>query len=159
MKTLLLSIFAMSLIASEQGNDLYAFGMSYHSNHEYPNYHQFNPGIGVGHYWVDGWVPWTEMTVQATVYKNSYANWTGIATFGPRAILGDRNGLHAIVSVNAGAMVSDNYSNLIIMPAFGVGYKDYSANIIYIPKPASSKDVNSKQDTAAAIGLFLGMKF
>lgn len=146
-----LSIFTLSLFAaSEQGNELYGYGASYHTNRDY-RFHEFNPGIGFGHYWKDN--EHCEMTVQGSVYSNSYGHFTTIATFGPRFTVGHEKDMYAFLSINAGATYSVDYYNLIILPSVGIGYKKVNVNFIFIPKGGN------REDSSDAVGVFLGYKF
>ena len=149
---LLLSIMSLSLIASDDGNDLYVYGLSYHTNRDV-KFHEVNPGLGVGHFWGEKDNDWIEMTVQGSEYRNSYGDWTTVGTFGPRVILGDRKELNVFFAVNAGFMYSVDYTNLVMIPSFGIGYNRFNVNFVFIPKSGNDNDVSN------AIGMFLGVKF
>lgn len=156
MKHLILSIFIMSLVASDEGNDLYIYGLSYHSNRDYP-FHEINPGLGIGHYWIEKDVDNLEMAVECSIYRNSYANWTGVATFGPRVFFGNRKDINVFVALNAGFTYSEDYTNLIMLPTGGIGYDRFSVNFVFIPKTTTG--ANTGNDSSNAIGMFLGYKF
>ena len=151
---LILSILVMSLLSSDEGNDLYVYGLSYHTNRDYP-WHEVNPGLGYGRYWSSPYDSYVEKSAQGSIYKNSYGHWTGVATFGPRWIFGDSDSFTSIISINAGFTYSEDYMNLIILPMFGVGYKRVSINYVFMPKIKSGRG----EDVSNAIGMFLGWKF
>ncbi len=147
-------MLCINLFASDDGNDLYIYGLSYHTNRNY-NWHEINPGLGYGHYWVQKDADYLELTSQGSVYNNSYGHWTGVVTIGPRWILGERKSFNYFVSINAGFICSEDYTNMIVIPMFGVGYSRVSINSIFIPKPRT----NTSDDVSNAIGMFLGWKF
>jgi hypothetical protein len=148
---ILLSLVTLSLVASENGNELYLYGASYHTNRNL-NFNEVNPGVGIGHYWEKK--NWLDLTIQATVYRNSYSEWTAIATGGPRFILGERDKLNFFASVNVGYMWTVGYFNISAMPCAGVSYDRFSANFVFIPS-ISTSDI----ETSHAIGFFVGYKF
>jgi hypothetical protein len=149
---LLIALFSLSLIASDEGNDFYLYGVSYHTNRDY-NFHEINPGIGYGHYWKESDVKSVELTVQGSVYSNSYGHFTGIATAGPRIMAGHEKDVYAYLSINCGFTYSVDYYNMIILPSVGIGYKKFNVNFIFIPKGGR------REDSSNAIGMFLGYKF
>jgi hypothetical protein len=150
---ILISLFSSSLFAANSGNDLYLYGVSYHTNRDY-HFKELNLGIGYGKYWEESDNKNIEMTVQVSTYENSYSHFCGIATAGPRFFIGHKKHYYAFVAVNAGFTYSVDYTNLIIIPTAGFGYKNYNINVVYIPNPPTSN-----KNSSAAVGMFLGYKF
>lgn len=156
MKTILLLSIAVLSFASD-GHEIYVYGLSYHSNRDYP-FKEVNPGLGYGYTWVkedrDNVV--AEGLVQGSVYQNSYGHWTGVTTIGPRVTLGDwEENFYGFFSVTGGFVYSEDYKSLVILPTVGFGYKRLNINFVFMPK-TDNKDTHN--DSSSAIGLFLGFK-
>lgn len=131
--------------------DIYAYGLSYHTNRDY-NFREVNPGIGIGYSAYDESAPILSMTLQISCYKNSYAEWTGLTTFGPRLTFGDRSKFHYGADATLGVIYSESIKGSVAFPSFFVGYDRFNLHTVYIANAGGSGNSTAKNpgsDSAA----------
>jgi hypothetical protein len=158
MKRLIPLLAVQALSASEGSTDIYVFGASYHTNTEY-SYNGENYGVGVGfaYYVADN----TEITIIQGAYIDSFDQQAVFVMPGVRHTVGDRNGLHSSLGLNAGLFSGSGFNGFGFMPTATIGYDRVDLCVTGLPNMTDnnpSTDDPRQGASTGVIGAFIKLR-
>lgn len=116
--------------------ELYVFGLSYHTNEKYYNYNGENPGLAYGAEFYskkDKLLSFSFAGAFGT-YKDSYSEQAYFAGIGPRVTFGDRNDWHVAAGFIAGYLDGSGEKGPAYIPMAFVNYGKIGVGITGDPE-------------------------
>jgi len=124
--------------------ELYVFGLSYHTNRDY-DYNEQNPGLG---YAVEFFTPNPNRIVSAGwtaaigTYKDSYDEQAYFVGFGPRITWGQRDNWHTTAGLLLSYLDGSGNKGFAAIPIISIDYDHVGLGITGVPMRGNTEDAS-----------------